>query len=212
VGRRLFFFAFLQPFRDRLCHGTPDPTLRLSESARRPARAGPGSGPAPAGGRAGLLPIRGRLVARAGPGRARALLALGGAGRVGPRPGPARAWWCGPGRAAPGPCSPSGVSTSGGDGCGASRLRDAGLRPYRPHPLGRYAVLSFCACVYAVSSTMRGSLGALLRRALGPSFYSEQWCWPGQSPSRRLRRRPELPGVIKHSHLVAPAFSSSDPT
>jgi hypothetical protein len=75
-----------------LCRGTPDPTLRLSGSARRPALtpAGPSTGPGPAGGRAGLLPIlrhwevragSGQALAQAGPG-ARSLLALRGFRRL----------------------------------------------------------------------------------------------------------------------------------
>ena len=86
----------------------------LSESARRPGRAGPGSGPAPAGGRAGLLPIRGRVVARAGPGRARALLALGGAGRVGPRPGLLALGGAGRAGPRPGPARPRGFRRQAG--------------------------------------------------------------------------------------------------
>jgi hypothetical protein len=64
---RLFF----SPSAATLC-GTPDPTLRLSRSARRPVRApaGLGPGPGPAGGRNGLLPILGHWEVLAGPGRA----------------------------------------------------------------------------------------------------------------------------------------------
>ncbi len=65
-----------------LCRGTPDPirVLWLFGTARRPARApaGPGPGPGPPGDVPGLLPIRGRLEVRAGPGRARSRLALRG--------------------------------------------------------------------------------------------------------------------------------------
>jgi hypothetical protein len=48
--------------------------LRLSGSARRPDRApaGPGTGPGPSGGRAGLLPILRHREVRAGSGQARA--------------------------------------------------------------------------------------------------------------------------------------------
>ena len=142
----------------------------LSESARRPARPGPGTEPAPAGGRAGLLPIRGRLVARAGPGRARARLALGDAGRAGP--GRARLALGAAGWATPGPGPRSGVSTSGGDGgCGAS--------PIPSSPFGSLRRLSFCACVCAVSSSTRGSLGALLRRVASAA--------PGPRPFFLLR-------------------------
>jgi hypothetical protein len=94
----------------------------LSGSARRPARA-------PAG------PQPGQVLLGDVPGTS----ALGGADRVGPGPGSGRA-------GGPEPDSTSGVSTTGrGGGCGASRVRDAGLRPHCSHPLG-----SLCCCVCLV--------------------------------------------------------------
>jgi hypothetical protein len=111
--------SFLQPFCGLLRCRTPGPTLRLSESARRPS-GGTCNGaltPSPgwtSGGRAWLLPFRGRLVVLAAPRRAA------------PRPGQRQ-----------------GISTSGGGGCGASRLRDAGLCPLCSHPSGS---LRCCVC------------------------------------------------------------------
>ena len=116
---------FFSPSAATLCRGTPDPTLGFpGRPAGRPGtQPGPDPGPVLRGGRAGLPPIHVRLD---GPGwdsaRHRA------PGRAGPGPEPART---------------TGVSTTGrGGGCGASRLRDAGLRPHCSHPPG-----SFCCCV-----------------------------------------------------------------
>ena len=182
AGLPLLFFS---PSAAAFFRGTPDPTLGFPS---RPAgRPGPGPGPSP------LQPGDVPGFFRSGD-----------------------AWWRGPGRAVPGPGSRLG--TRAGPRPGPARARGfrrlagtavAGLRPYRPHPLGRYAVfLSVLACV--LFRRRRAALWEpccaawlLLRRALGPSFYSEQWCWPGRSPGCRLRRRPELPCVIKLSHLVS---------
>jgi hypothetical protein len=80
----------------------------------------------------------------------------------------------GPGRIPAGPTGPDrsrslrvlalrGVSTADqGGGCGASRLRDAGLRPHCPHPIGSPP---FCACLRCVSLPCRRA--SLLSRARG---------------------------------------------
>ena len=130
---------------------------------------------------------------RAGPGR-------------GPGPGPVP----GPGRALGRLALRGFRRQAGGGGCGASRLRDAGLRPHCSHPHG-----SLCRCVCfalvcllsrracagfsepagggrAASTPSRGSLGALWRRAalgcagLRPPFFfapSSALAWTGPGPS-----------------------------
>jgi hypothetical protein len=115
-----------RPFLDVFSSALPRPPS-AAEPLTPPLafRVGPPPGPGPAGGRAGLLPIHGRL---AGAGRTGA----GPRAGSGPRAGP------GPGRLA----LRGFRRQAGGGGCGASRLRDTGLRPHRSHPHG-----SSCRCV-----------------------------------------------------------------
>ena len=123
-ARRLFVVFFLQPFRGRLCRGTPEPRPWPSGPAGRPrfrscwGRAGPAfSGGAPVAGRA-------RAGPRAGPARSLLTLRAPGLGFRG-----FRRWTWG--------------------GCGASRPWDAGLRPHCSHPAGS---LTVCVSVYTVTA------------------------------------------------------------
>jgi hypothetical protein len=125
---------------------------------------------------------RRRPRARAGPGRSSGGEAC--AGRIGPagvEPGSSvPAWRCGPGRTGLhlDPARLPGVSVSGGGGCGASRLRVAGLRPHCSHPTGSWCFLRCSVrmpagvpvpCVFSrrpgTYAVERGPLGALRRCA-----------------------------------------------
>jgi hypothetical protein len=178
-------------------------------------RAGPPAGPGPSRAR-----TRARSFGGDVPGFLRSMFAW--TGRAGTRPG------TGP-RAGPGPepARTTGVSTTGrGGGCGASRLRDAGLRPHCSHPPGSFCCcvcLVWCVCALlflrgpseptgggrAASTPSRGSLGALRRHAAiaapgsGPFSLLRAVRWPGPGPGRRLHRRPEPPGVIELTRPVA---------
>jgi hypothetical protein len=146
-------------------------------------------------------------------------------GRAGTRPGTGPGPRAGPG---PEPARTTGVSTTGrGGGCGASRLRDAGLRPHCSHPPGSFCCcvcLAWCVCCCscagprsrpgsgggrAASTPSRGSLGALWRQAAsaalgsGPFSLLRAVRWPGRVPGRRLHRRPEPLGVIEVTRPVA---------
>ena len=116
---------FFSPSAAAPCRGTPDPTLGFpGRPAGRPGtQPGPDPGPVLLGDVPGFLRS---MFAWTGPGRDSARHRA--RSRAGPGPEPART---------------AGVSTTcRGGGCGASRLRDAGLRPHCSHPLG-----SFCCCV-----------------------------------------------------------------
>jgi hypothetical protein len=159
-------------------------------------------GPGPAGGRAGLLPICGRLELRAGPGGGRA--------------GPSRAR-----------DPTSGVRRQAG-----GRLRGLPTSGCRAPPVlsspFRVAVLPCLLASVGVSvalTMLRGSPGAgrrercfyafaRLSRSLvaprgpgragsWPFFLLLAVGWPGQGPGRRLHRRPEPLGV---SELTRPAI------
>ena len=124
------------------------------------------------------------------------------------------AWSCGPGRgparARAGPGAGShvgGFDDRPGGGCGASRLRDAGLRPHCSHPPGSFCCcvcLGWCVCCLVVpapseptgggraaSTPSRGSLGALWRHAAlaapgsGPPFLCSEQC-AGQGRARAV--------------------------
>ena len=121
--------------------------------------------------------------------------ALVGAGRVGPGPGSGRA-------GGPDPASTSGVSTTGrGGGCGASRVRDAGLRPHCSHPLG--VTLLLCLPGVGVSAAWtisRGPAGRSEptggRSALPRRHRAARW-EPCGAAWLRLRRAP--------AHFFAPS-------
>jgi hypothetical protein len=184
---RLFF----SPSAATLCRGTPDPTLWLSGSARRPARAPAGPQPGPV--QLGDVP---------------GSSALGGAGRVGPGPGPGRARpgpRSGQARAQAGPGGPGrlalpGVPTTGRGGAAAG-LPEFGTPGSARTVLTRVghsvAVSVWCwrvCCLddparasrsrpgeeCSASTPSRGSLGALWRRVAsaapgsGPFLCSER--------------------------------------
>ena len=73
---------------------------------------------------------------------------LGGAGRAGPGLGPGQA---------------PGVSASGGGGCGATRLRVAGLRPHCSHPSGSW--FGFLRCSVRVWAGVLAVLSFRLPRS-----------------------------------------------
>ena len=181
-------------------------------------RAGPPAGPGPSRARTWARSLGGTCRASSDP------CSLGRAGPgLGPAPGPGPGPRAGPG---PEPARTTGVSTTGrGGGCGASRLRDAGLRPHCSHPPG-----SFCCCVclaWCVCCCSCAGLGADRGRArcldafarlsgslvaprgfgcagLRPPFSLLRAVrWPGRVPSRRLHRRPEPLGVIELTRPVA---------
>ena len=113
---------FFSPSAAILCRGTPDPTLGFP--GRPAGRPGTQPGPDP-----------GPVLLGDVPGFCRSMIAWS----CGPGRGPSRA------RARAGPGAGShvgGFDDRPGGGCGASRLRDAGLRPHCSHPPG-----SFCCCV-----------------------------------------------------------------
>ena len=169
---RLFF----SPSAATLWRGTPDPTLWLSGSARRPARA-------PAG------PQPGQVQLGDVPGSS----ALGGAGRVGPGPGSGRA-------RGPGPASTSGGFDDwpGGAAAGLPEFGTPGSARTVLTRVGHSVAVSvWCwrvCCLddpawasrsrpgeeCSASTPSRGSLGALWRRVAsaapgsGPFLCSEQ--------------------------------------
>jgi hypothetical protein len=183
---------FFSPSAAALCRGTPDPTLGFpGRPAGRPGTQ-PGPDPGPV--------LRGDV-----PGFLRSMFAW--TGRAGTRPGTGPGPRAGPG---PEPARTTGVSTTGrGGGCGASRLRDAGLRPHCSHPPGSFCCcvcLAWCVCCCscagprsrpgsgggrAASTPSRGSLGALWRQAAsaalgsGPFSLLRAVRWPGRVPARR---------------------------
>ena len=180
---------FFSPSAAALCRGTPDPTLGFpGRPAGRPGtQPGPDLGPVPRGDVPGFL---------------RSMFAW--TGRAGTRPGTGPGTRAGPG---PEPARTTGVSTTGrGGGCGASRLRDAGLRPHCSHPLGSFCCcvcLAWCVCCCSCAGPRsRPGEGALprrlraalwepcgatrlwLRRAPAPFLCSEQCA--GQGGSRAV--------------------------
>ena len=189
------------------------PPVWRSGSAHRPARApaGPGPGPGPAGGRAGFLPIHGRLGG-CGTGRGFALGRVRSPGRAGP--------WAGshfggfddrPGGAA------AGFPDFGTPGSAHTVLT------HTDHPVAVSACFSVSVALSflrgllgaasggrAASTPSRGSLGALWRHAAlaapgsGPFSLLRAVRWPGPGPGRRLHRRPEPLGVIELTRPVAP--------
>ena len=178
---RLFF----SPSAATLWRGTPDPTLWLSGSARRPARAPAGPQPGPV--QLGDVP---------------GSSALGGAGRVGPGPGPGRARpgpRSGQARAQAGPGGPGrlalpGVSTTGRGG----RLRgfpSSGRRapPALSSPAG--VTLLLCLSGVGVSAALtipRGPLGAGRGRSALPRRRRAARWEPCGAAWLRLRRAPAL--------------------
>ena len=204
---------FFSPSAAALCRGTPDPTLGFpGRPAGRPGTQ-PGPDPGPV--------LRGDV-----PGFLRSMFAW--TGRAGTRPGTgprSRA----PGRAGPvpEPARTTGVSTTGrGGGCGASRLRDAGLRPHCSHPPGSFCCcvcLAWCVCCLVVPARALGAdrgrarcLDAFARLSgslvaprgygcsgLRPFSLLRAVRWPGPVPGRRLHRRPEPLGVIELTRPVA---------
>jgi hypothetical protein len=91
--------------------------------------------------------------------------------RADPGPGPGPLGRAGPAGLRPGPARARGFRRLARCGCGASRFRDAGLRPLCFHPTGSWLCFG---------------LRPLLPRAVR---------WPGQCLGRRLHRRPGSPGV-----------------
>ena len=163
---RLFF----SPSAATLWRGTPDPTLWLSGSARRPARA-------PAG------PQPGQVQLGDVPGSS----ALGGAGRVGPGPGSGRA-------GGPEPASTSGVSTTGRGG----RLRgfpSSGRRAPPALSSPAWVTLLLCLPGVGVSAALtipRGPLGAGRGRSALPRRRRAARWEPCGAAWLRLRRAPAL--------------------
>ena len=153
------------------------------------------------------------------------------------------AWSCGPGRgpsrarARAGPGAGShvgGFDDRPGGGCGASRLRDAGLRPHCSHPPWSFCCcvcLGWCVCCLVVPALALGAdrgrarcLDAFARLSgslvaprgfgcagLRPFSLLRAVRWPGPGPGRRLHRRPEPLGVIELTLPVALVPSSLSP-
>ncbi len=196
--------SFLQPFRGLLRCGIPDPTLRLSGSARRPvrgtdwARARARDGPVVKG--VGLLPFRGCLVVRAGPRRARTQLTLGGSDvRRGAAAGPPDSW-------------------------------RQGAPPALPSPFGSLRLLCLflcwrvCVCAPLVADA-GGAPRSEDNRCQGPAHWEPcgaAWhmlhlaqtlfllravFWPRQSLGRLLYRRPEPPGNLAHPAALSRPLS-----
>ncbi len=166
MGRRLFLFCSSSalPRPPSVTEPLTPPFGFLSRPAgrRRPARATAGPGHASAGGRVGP-----EDAGRPGPRRARLATALGGAGRPGPRPDPARA---------------RGFRRQAGTAAGPP---DSGTPGFACAILTFLVATPSClsssafACVLfrrrrAALWEPCGAAWLVLRRALGPSFYSEQ--------------------------------------
>ena len=164
VGAQTVRGLLFSPSAAPLRRGTPDPTQALRVGCRS-ARGRAGS----TGGRAGPHPLCGRWGVRSGPG-----------------PGPAR----------PGPARPavSGVLRLAGGGCGAFRLREAGLRPLSVHPLGSVGVAFR-------SQAVRGGRRRPGSRLLTPPHlpFALRGARTGSRPGCRPRRRPEPWGVASKS-------------
>jgi len=169
---------FFSPSAATLCRGTPDPTLLLSGSARRPARAPAGPQPGPV--QLGDVP---------------GSSASGGAGRVGPGPGSGRAR---PGLR-PGPAARSrlalpGVSTTGRGG----RLRgfpSSGRRAPPALSSPAWVTLLLCLSGVGVSAALtipRGPLGAGRGRSALPRRRRAARWEPCGAAWLRLRRAPAL--------------------
>jgi hypothetical protein len=197
---RLFF----SPSAATLCRGTPDPTLWLSGSARRPARAPAGPQPGPV--------LLGDV-----PGSS----ALGGAGRVGPGPGSGRA-------GARSRLALRGFRRlAGGAAAGLPEFGTPGSARTVLTRLGHsVAVSAWCWCVCCLDDLAQFDrsrpgggvlcLDAVARLAgslvaprgfgcagLRPFSLLRAVLWPGWSPGRRLHRRPEPLGVIELTLPVA---------